>query len=213
MDTSKNTIRLYNKYATQYQDKFMDMDLYLDTYDLFCDLIEKKDADVFEIACGPGNITKYLISKRSDFKIQAIDLAPNMIDLAKSNIPSARFEIMDCREISKINKKYDAIMCGFCLPYLSKVEAIQLIDDASKLLKLDGIFYMSTMEDNYNKSGYQGASFGGEDRMFIHYHQSNYLLKALEQSHFKIIKKFYKNYPEKDGSITKDLILIAKKSK
>jgi len=211
MDKSKNTIRLYNKFAEQYQDKFMDMDLYLDTYDLFCDLVVRKNADIFEIACGPGNITKYLSSKRSDFNIRAIDLAPNMIDLAKTNIPSARFEIMDCREISKIDKKFDAIMCGFCLPYLSKEEAVQLIDDASKLLKKDGVFYMSTMEDAYSRSGYEGASFGGEDRMFIHYHQSEYLLKALERSYFKIIKKFYKNYPEKDGSITKDLIIIAKK--
>ncbi len=211
MNNSKNTIKLYNKYATQYQDKFMDMDLYADTYDLFCDLIEKKAADIFEIACGPGNITKYLLSKRPDFKIQAIDLATNMIELAKSNIPSARFEVMDCRDIDKIDKKFDAIMCGFCLPYLSKDEALQLIEDASKLVKQGGIFYMSTMEDDYSKSGYEGASFGGEDKMFIHYHQSDYLLKAMENNGFMNIKKFYKDYPEKDGTITKDLIIIAKK--
>jgi len=189
----------------------MDMNLYQDTLDLFCSLVEKMDAEIFEIACGPGNITKYLLTKRPDFKIFGIDFASNMIDLARINNPTAQFEIMDSRKISKIDKKFNAVMCGFCLPYLSKEEAIQLIDDVYKLLESEGVFYLSTMEDDYSKSGYQEASFGGEDKLFIYYHQADYLLKALKNSGFRIIELQYKDYPEKDGSITKDLIITAKK--
>ncbi len=211
MSKHKNILNIYNKFAVPYQKKFMDMDLYHDTLDLFCSLVEKKDAEVFEIACGPGNITKYLLTKRPDFKIFGIDFASNMIDLARINNPTARFEIMDGKEINKIDKKFNAVMCGFCLPYLSKEEAIQLIDDVYNLLESEGVFYLSTMEDDYNKSGYEGSSFGGEDKLYIYYHQADYLLKSLKNSGFKIIDLQYKNYPEKDGTITKDLIITAKK--
>jgi trans-aconitate methyltransferase len=151
MDKNTITKKTWNKYAKEYQDKFMDMDLYYDTYDLFCTLIEKKNAEVFEIACGPGNITRYLLTKRPDFNILGIDLASNMIDLAKINNPEADFQLMDCREIGKVDKKYDAIMCGFCLPYLSREESEKLISDVSGLLKLNGVLYLSTMEDDNDK--------------------------------------------------------------
>ena len=68
MPHHKATIETYNKLAESYKEKFMDLDLYDDTYDLFCKLITKPNANIFEIACGPGNITKYLLQKRPDFK-------------------------------------------------------------------------------------------------------------------------------------------------
>jgi len=52
------TVGTYNNAAKNYQDKVMGMDLYDDTYDMFCNLIEKKNAEIFEFASGPGNVTK-----------------------------------------------------------------------------------------------------------------------------------------------------------
>jgi len=75
-----------------------------------------------------------------------------MLALAKKNNPTAEFQLLDSREILKLNKTYDAIMCGFCLPYLTKEEAIQLMEDAAKILNANGVIYISTMEDDYSKS-------------------------------------------------------------
>jgi trans-aconitate methyltransferase len=120
MDKYKETFETWNKVASLYQDKFMDLNLYNDTYDFICNLITKDKAKLLEIGCGPGNITKYLLSKRPDFNIFGIDIAPNMIELAKKNNPTASFAIMDSRHISDLETKYDRIVCGFCLPYLSQ---------------------------------------------------------------------------------------------
>ncbi len=49
MDTYKETFETWNKVASLYQDKFMDMDLYNDTYDFICDSIVKDKADLLEI--------------------------------------------------------------------------------------------------------------------------------------------------------------------
>ena len=208
MDKNQTAVNIFNKNANLYQDKFMDVNLYGPSFDLFCSTL-KKDAEILELACGPGNITKYLLNKRPDFKILGTDLAPNMVALAKINNPGAEFRVMDCREIGKFEKKYDAVMCGFCLPYLSKEEALKLIADASQLLKTGGVIYISTMEDDYAKSAFKKGSTGEE--IFMHYHQADYLTQALKENKFMVIDLKRQDYPEKDGTKTTDLILIAEK--
>lgn len=185
MDKTKIAVDIFNKLAHSYEEKFMDVSLYHDSLDLFCKSIQKENAEMLELACGPGNITKYLLTKRPDLKILGIDLAPNMLELAKINNRNSSFQLMDCREIKSLNKRFDAIMCGFALPYLSKVDAVKLIGDASQVLYPDGIIYISTMEDDYSKSGFKKGSTGEE--IFMHFHEAEYLVKALEENGFRIM--------------------------
>jgi len=49
------------------------------------------------------------------------------MSLAKQNNPSAHFAIMDCRQIKNLDTKFDEIIGGFCLPYLSQKESKELI--------------------------------------------------------------------------------------
>lgn len=205
------TIETYNKSAKNYQNKFMKMGLYNDTYEQFCKLIEQENPQIFEIGVGPGNITQYIQSIRPDFNIYGIDLAPNMIELARRNNPQVEFDIIDCRNIDKIDRKFDAILCGFCTPYLSKDECAKLINDSSQLLNSKGLFYLSTMEDDYSKSGFETTSFSGDDSVYIYYHQADFLLKCLAQSGLELINLQRKYYPEIDGKFLTDMIFIAQK--
>jgi 2-polyprenyl-3-methyl-5-hydroxy-6-metoxy-1,4-benzoquinol methylase len=209
MDKTKIAVDIFNKLASGYQEKYMNVDFYQDTFDLFCSSIAKENALVLDIACGPGNITKYLLDKRPDLNVLGIDLAPNMIALAKINNPGADFQIMDARDIGMIGRKFDGIMCGFCLPYLSKEAAIKLIHDASGLLKPGGVFCLSTMEDDYANSGFRTGSSG--DQIFMHFHQADYLTEALVNNGCSITDLRRKVYPAPDGSVTTDLLIIAVK--
>lgn len=207
MDKSQIAAAVFDKRASEYQHKFMDVSHYGRSFDLFCNSIRAKNAEILEIACGPGNITAYLLNKRKDFNILGLDLAPNMIVLAGENNPTASFQLMDCRDIVQLNKKFDGIMCGFCLPYLSKEEAIQLIADASALLNPGGIFYLSTMEADYQQSGWQSNSLG--DQIYMHYHQADYLCTTLEKYNFNIISIERQQVPVADAANSVDLIIIA----
>lgn len=208
MNQTKIAVDIFNKLATVYQDKFMDVSLYHDSLDLFCQSIPKQKAEILELACGPGNITKYLLEKRPDFKILSTDLAPNMIELAQINNPTAKFQLLDCRDVNKTNKKFDAIVCGFGFPYLSKEDVIQFITNAGNQLNFNGVLYLSTMEDDNSKSGFKTGSTG--DKMYQNFHQADYLTKALEDNGFKIINLQRKNYFYNEEDTT-DLIIIATK--
>ena len=51
-------------FAKLYQEKFMDLALYNDSYGYFCSALDKPQAKILEIGCGPGNITMYLIQTK-----------------------------------------------------------------------------------------------------------------------------------------------------
>jgi ubiquinone/menaquinone biosynthesis C-methylase UbiE len=212
VDKNEMAIIVFDKCAVEYQEKYMDVDLYKQTLNLFCDSIKKKEPHILELACGPGNITQYLLQQKPQFKIVGIDLAPNMVKLARLNNASAEFKVMDCRGISVIDEKFDGIMCGFCLPYLSKEEAVKLIADASQLLKKEGVIYLSTMEGSYSESGLQKSS-SGKYELYMYFHEDGYLLNALSENGFKIINIQHQDYPASDKTKVVDLIIIARKMK
>jgi 2-polyprenyl-3-methyl-5-hydroxy-6-metoxy-1,4-benzoquinol methylase len=209
MDIYKETAATWNKIALLYQDKFMQLDIYNETYDFFCNSISKNEPAILEIGCGPGNITKFLLSKRPDFQIDGIDIAPNMVALAKINNPSAEFKVMDSRKINELHKKYEGIVCGFCLPYLSEADCLKLIIDCNDLLTDSGALYISFVEGDQNKSGYQVGS--SDDRIYFYYYQLDKLNKLLIENGFEKTKIFNVPYEKADQRTEMHTILIAKK--
>jgi len=207
LDRLKTTINTFDKYAVQYQDKFMNYEPYIETYRNLSSLL-KDDSEILDVACGPGNICKFLLDEKPLLKVHGIDLSPQMVELAKSNNPTAVFEVMDSREISSLNKKYDAIVAGFCLPYLSKQEATQFIVDARTIIKTGGVLYISTMEGEYENSGYQ--SNNTKDEVYIYYHQAKYLLEEIESVGFEIINYKRKPFALDVESNTVDLFIYAR---
>jgi ubiquinone/menaquinone biosynthesis C-methylase UbiE len=206
MSNTKKTVLLFDKYANIYQEKFMDVSLYHKSLDILCNNIINENAKVLELACGPGNLTNYILQKRRNINILATDLAPNMLDLAKKNNPSAHFQLLDCKNISQLNTNFDAIICGFGFPYLSKKEAIQFIKDSSLILNPNGILYLSTIEDDNKKSGYRKGSNG--DGMYMNFHEASYIEKALKLNNFEILELDRVVTQNKNQTVT-DLIIIA----
>lgn len=209
MDKYKETFETWNKIALQYEEKFMDMNLYNQTYDLICTSLPEPNSKILEIGCGPGNITKYLLSKRPDFDIFGIDIAPNMIKLAKKNNPKANFKVMDCREIDQLKTKLDAIVCGFCLPYLSQPDSVKLICDCSKLLNKSGLIYISFVEGDPSRSDFQTSGSG--HRSYFYYHELENLKIILLENKFDEIQTFKVNYKKSEHETETHTIVIAKK--
>lgn len=209
MDRYKETFNTWNKVASLYQEKFMNMHFYDETYDFICYSLVKANAKILDIGCGPGNITKYLLSKRPDFDICGIDIAPNMIALAKENNPTAIFEVMDSRQINKLKTKYDGIICGFCLPYLSQADSYKLIFDAKNLLNDNGLLYLSFVEGDPGKSDFQVGS--GGDRVYFYYHNLAELKMKLIDAGFESMNIFSIDYKKSQTEKEIHTILTAKK--
>ncbi len=208
MDRYKETFDTWNKVASIYQDKFMDLNLYNETYEYICNSVTKQKAKLLEIGCGPGNITKYLLTQRPDFEIFGIDIAPNMVELAKRNNPTANFAVMDSRQIRNLDKKYDGIISGFCLPYLSQTESNELISNSYDLLNDNGLIYLSFVEGDPNKSDFKVGSGG---RVYFNFYNLDNLKTQLIKTKFDDIKTFRVKYKTSETEFDIHTILTAKK--
>lgn len=204
------TFETWNKVAALYQEKFMHLDLYNDTYDIFCSLFKNNNAAVLEIGCGPGNITKYVLEQQPHFKITATDVAPNMIALAQINNPTADFKILDCRTLDTITGKFNGIICGFCIPYLSKKDTEKLLKDCYGLLTNEGILYFSTIKGDHAQSGYEAASTG--DRSYVYYYEEDFFKEELSKNGFKLLHLIEKEFLKSDGTKMINQIFIAQKN-
>ena len=206
MDKYEETFATWNKMASLYQGKFMDLDIFNESYDSFLNSMEADQTKVLEIGCGPGNITRYLLNQKPDLNILGIDIAPNMIELARKNNPGTRFKVMDGREVGQLHEKFDGIVGGFCVPYFSSLEAEKLIADSKDLLNDNGVIYLSFVDDDPKNSGFKTNGQG--DRVFIYYHRTETILKLLSESGFELLNLLKIHFQEMD---TQRIIIAQKK--
>lgn len=211
MDRHQHTVNIYNQHVQDYVSKFMDLGLYKDTFDAFLRFVPSK-ARVLELGCGPGNVVQYLRSKRDDLDILGIDLAPAMIMEAVKQNPGSRFEVMDIADAGQIQQQFDAVIAAFCLPYISYNYIDELFRNFARLTANDGLLYISCMEGLVTRSGFEKTSFTGDDEMYINYYERSAIERRLKENHFKIEAFFTKDYPETDGSVTIDLVYIARRA-
>lgn len=208
MDPYEETHNTWNKVAALYEEKFMDLPIYNASYDAFCNALNNVNASILEIGCGPGNITKYLLSKQPNFSVTGIDAAPNMIALAEKNNPSAIFRLMDCRDIQQLNTKYDGIICGFCIPYLSEAAVAKLISDCGLLLQPQGILYLSFVAGAKTNSGFQTGVNG---RVYFNYYTVENITELLLVNGFERPTLFNVNYKKSEGDFELHTIMLSNK--
>ena len=209
MIQNSETLKTWDLLAEAYRDGFMELDLYNDTYDQFLSLLVDQNAELLEIGCGPGNITSYLLQRSSLLRILAIDTSPNMLKLAAEACPQAKFKRMDARQINTLSQKFDGLVCGFCIPYLTQEECLQLVKDAAQILRKNGIFYLSFIEDKYENSAIETSS-DGKYTVQVFYHEAEFFEKAFKKFSFQILYTYRKPYIKKNGSQSTHLIFITR---
>lgn len=210
MDKYRETFETWNRIAQLYQEKFMNLELYNETYDYLLNLLSHDIAKVLDVGCGPGNISRYLLLKKPSLKLKGLDVSANMMALYKEHNPTAESAVMDCRQLERLNEPSDAIVCGFIIPYLSKEDTEKLILASGKLLNDSGLLYLSFVTGDYENSGFIIGSSG--DRVYFYYYTSDFIERILEQAHFKILKTFDVAYEKENSSTDIHRILIAKRS-
>ena len=211
MENFDISVQRFDEFAEEYASRFDNLSGYSGQLSYFMSQVKTAIPTILELACGPGNVTKFLKSHFPESRILAVDLAPKMIELARKALSHVDFRVMDVRDISTIPEEFDTIMCSFCLPFLSKMDAAKLIADSAALLNKGGVIYLSTMDGDENRAGFETTSFSGDSKIYFNYHKQSDLENAFEKSRFKVLRLDRQKYQEPDGSITIDLIFIAEK--
>jgi len=199
---------IFDQYAQVYEERFMDVSIYAQSLNQFCSHLSE-NAQLLELGCGPGNVTRFLLDQLPKVQILATDVSPNMLELAKKNAPAAKIAELDCRDILSLGQKFDAIVAAFCMPYLTLEEAQLFIQDCSKMLHEDGMLYLSTMEGEADRCGVKLPSSGIGPGTYMAFYTENFLRTNLENVGFSVtFCERAQQSPESDI----DLLLIARRA-
>lgn len=201
-------VRLFGEHAEAYAVKYADISRYRTSLDRFLDEIPF-GGQVLELACGPGNMTRYLVDRRPDLRIRATDLAPEMMDVARRSVPEVEHKLMDMREVGRLGPAFHGVLCAFGLPYLDQSAAARFIRDAASVLLPGGALYLSTMEDDPAKSGWEGPS---EDRQILmNYHLGRHLDGVLRSAGLRCVHEERVHYVSAHGAPVTDIMLVHSK--
>lgn len=203
-------IRVFESHARRYAERYMDVSAYHPSLDRWLELLPAS-AEVLELACGPGNVTRYLLQQRPDLRNLGTDLAPTMLELARASNPAATFQLLDQRAIPSLQRRFHGIICAFGLPYLDAAEAADLIRDAAQALHPGGALYLSTMEDDPARSGFVMPSTGIGGPAWIQYHRSSDLVAELERQGLRVVERSQVITTASDGRPANDLLLVAQR--
>src|SRR5690348_1727647 len=135
MDHCAISAGAFDKLAERYREKYMDLSMYDGLYREFCGLLPQGRASVLDAACGPGNVSRYLMAQRPDLELMGIDLAPRMVELARVAVPHGQFVVHDLRNLADLKRRFNGLICAFGLPYLSCEEASDFIKSAGEFLE------------------------------------------------------------------------------
>lgn len=210
MEKTFLTIKTYDISAKAFENKFMNLDFYKEKLNSFCALLEP-GSKILDLGCGPGNVAKFLYEADKGFSVMGIDLSEEMIKLARQNVfqDSVIFKVGDIREIEIEENTYEAVIASFCIVHLDNDETKNLLKKVAKLLKKNGMLYISCMEGK--SSGFEATSFSKGSCIFFNYYSEEFLSQVLKENQFKILKITRQDYLEDNGDITTDMFFYAYK--
>lgn len=164
---------------------------------------------MLDVACGPGNVSAFLVRERPDLQVLGIDLAPNMVRLAQTHVPSASFLVHDCRYLPDLGRVFDGIAYAFGLNYLNQADAEQFFESLSKILTPNGVLYLSTMLGPREHSRLQTSSSG--DQIYMYYRPKREIEQLVQSAGLELIFLEEIASPASAPTPTTDVVLIAQR--
>ncbi|WP_224487944.1 class I SAM-dependent methyltransferase [Robertkochia flava] len=186
MNNLENTRDIFNKYAKDYREKYLDQGAYAHVLLEFLKGIPIHGA-VLDLGCGPGNISRFLLDHRQDLRLTGMDVAPAMIEEARKLNPGATFQVGNVLDTRGFREgKFDGMVSGFILPYMDTEQVRLHLDQIAGGLHPEGILYLSYLEENQQKSGKVISRNSKGDELFMYYHCSKEIDRLAAQAGFKV---------------------------
>lgn len=98
-------------------------------------------AKVLELGCGAGLPSTRQLAERHD--VLGVDLSQQQLDLARVNVPNARFEKADMTTLDFPDGSFDGIAAFYSILHVPRAEQPALIAKIARWLKPGGLFLAS----------------------------------------------------------------------
>ncbi|MCD4746141.1 MAG: class I SAM-dependent methyltransferase [Bacteroidales bacterium] len=179
------TIRSYDNYAQEYSDNIAKL-APIEKLVEFCNLLVH-NAEILDLGCGSGRDSKIFIEK--GYNVTGIDLADNLLKIAKAQVPKAVFSKMDIRKLKLgfNDDQFNGIWASASLLHIPKNDIPETLKGLRCILKKDGIMYIS-LKEGIGEKYEPDLRYGTDAFKFWAYFTFNEAKLLIEKAGFKIIK-------------------------
>jgi len=190
----------YNLYSSAYEKNTA----YLNSFEknivleFMGNLTGKKALD---LGCGTGRLVKDLIN--SGAKVVGIDISDEMIKIMKNKFPKVKSLVADSENLPFDDSSFDFVIASFFIVHLKNLT--KTFDEIYRVLKDGGKFVLTNI--NQRKAPKLDIDSGKKIVIQSYYHRPEDVIKALENSFFKIEKEEF----VKDGKAWINQIIKVKK--
>ncbi|MEV6608058.1 class I SAM-dependent methyltransferase [Kutzneria sp. NPDC051319] len=99
---------------------------------------------VLDIGSGTGRPTAELLTA-AGHEVTGYDVSPRMVEIAREQVPTARFEVADLRTLTLPEQSWDAVVAFYPLLQLTRAEIDAALAAFAGWLKPGGLFLMATV--------------------------------------------------------------------
>jgi ubiquinone/menaquinone biosynthesis C-methylase UbiE len=96
-----------------------------------------ENANVLDAGCGAGIPISQMLSER--FQVTGVDFSEAQIELARKNVPKARFLCQDMTKLEFPKAAFDGITSYYAIIHIPREEHQALLEDFQRMLKPGGI--------------------------------------------------------------------------
>ena len=98
---------------------------------------------VLDAGCGAGEpVAKYLVEH--GFQVTGIDLSPNILEIAKKQVPGANFLEGDMTHLNFSDQFFDGVVSLYAIWHISKHKHGLVFENFYRVLKPNGILFFNT---------------------------------------------------------------------
>lgn len=189
------TKRYYDRNAARWAKERSNFDYCRQDFNFFKQLLP--NGKILDLGCGTGRDV-YLFAP-AGYEYLGVDISEGMVKQARKLFPDAKFKIMDIMSLDFKDQTFDGIWSFTAYQHLSKSDINIAIAEANRVLKMDGIGYITVKKGS--KEGYLGEK--GSERYWSFYGK-NQFAKILKDNGFDILK-FWEDkrdyHPPQDVSV------------